>query len=192
MSQDFDRIPPLVKELLQLVGENPDREGLQKTPQRVAKMYRQLLVGYDQDPSQILNEAIFTIDYDEMVIVKDIEFHSLCEHHLVPFFGHAYVAYIPNGKVVGLSKIPRLVDMFAKRLQVQERLTQQIADILEEMLAPKGVAVAINAQHLCMSMRGVQKKQASMITSAMRGLFRSDARTRSEFLSLIQSTTHLG
>lgn len=192
MSQDFDRIPTLIKELLQLVGENPDREGLQKTPLRVAKMYRQLLTGYDQDPSQILNDAIFNIDYDEMVIVKDIEFHSLCEHHLVPFFGHAYVAYIPNGKVVGLSKIPRLVDMFAKRLQVQERLTQQIADILEEMLTPKGVAVAINAQHLCLSMRGVQKKQASMITSAMRGLFRSDARTRSEFLSLIQSTTHLG
>lgn len=192
MSLDAERIEPLIKELLQHVGENPEREGLLNTPNRVGRMYKQLLAGYDQDPEKILNDAIFTIAYDEMVIVKDIEFYSLCEHHMLPFFGHAYIAYIPDGKIVGLSKIPRLVDMFAKRLQVQERLTQQIADILEEMLQPKGVAVAINARHLCMSMRGVAKKEASMITSAMRGLFRTDARTRGEFLGLISSTNYNG
>ncbi|RMF18489.1 MAG: GTP cyclohydrolase I FolE [Candidatus Dadabacteria bacterium] len=190
MTEKNDPVEPLIRDLLKSLGEDPDREGLQRTPERVARMYRQILSGYDADPIEILNDAVFSIEYDEMVIVKDIEFYSLCEHHMLPFFGKAFVAYVPDKKVVGLSKIPRLVDMFARRLQVQERMTQQIADILEEILQPKGVAVAINARHMCMSMRGVQKRQASMITSAMRGAFRDDARTRGEFLALVTSTTH--
>ncbi len=186
-----EKLEQLVHGILTEVGENPEREGLQKTPDRVARMYRELLAGYDANPTDILNDAVFTIDYDEMVIVRDIQFYSLCEHHMLPFFGKAFVAYIPDGKVVGLSKIPRLVQMFARRLQVQERMTQQIADIIEEILEPKGVAVAINAQHLCMAMRGVRSEEASMVTSAMRGSFRDDARTRTEFLTLIQSTSSI-
>lgn len=187
-ARDHERIESLVRDLLAALGERPDREGLRRTPNRIARLYDELLAGYDQDPAELLNEAIFSIDYDEMVIVKDIDFFSLCEHHLLPFFGKAYVAYIPDGKVVGLSKIPRIVDMFARRLQVQERMTQQIAELLMEILQPKGVGVAISGRHLCMAMRGVEKQNASMVTSSMQGLFRSDARTRGEFLSLIRAT----
>lgn len=178
----------LVSKLLDELGEDPERQGLRRTPERVARMYRELLAGYDQEPATILNDAIFDIDYDEMVIVKDIDFYSLCEHHMLPFFGRAYVAYVPSGKVIGLSKIPRVVELFARRLQVQERMTQQIANLLMELLDPVGVGVVISAHHLCMAMRGVEKQNATMVTSAMRGSFRSDARTRTEFLSLIRAT----
>jgi len=181
-----DRLSAAVRELLLGLGEDPRREGLQRTPERVAKAMRFLSAGYSQDAKQLLNQALFTVSYDEMVIIKDIELFSLCEHHLLPFFGKAHVAYIPNGKVVGLSKIPRLVDMFARRLQVQERLTVQIAETLQEFIRPRGVGVVIEAQHLCMIMRGVEKQNSVAVSSCMLGAFRSQQQTRNEFLSLIK------
>ena len=168
------------------MGEDPTREGLLDTPKRVEKAYRFLTSGYDADIDQVLNNALFTVDYSEMVIVKDIDFYSLCEHHLLPFFGKCHVAYIPTNKVIGLSKIPRLVDVFARRLQVQERLTNQIADVIREKISPLGVAVVMEATHLCMSMRGVEKQNSFAVTSAMAGAFRDSARTRMEFLELIK------
>lgn len=176
----------IIKQLLKKLGENPNREGLKKTPARVKKSFEFLTEGYRLDPTAIISDAVFSDKYDEMVLVKDIPFYSLCEHHLLPFYGHAHVAYLPNGKIVGISKIARMVDLFAKRLQVQERLTQQIADTLQEVLRPKGVAVVISAQHLCMQMRGVQKHDAKVVTSAMLGAFRARQATREEFMSLIK------
>ncbi|HOW59888.1 MAG TPA: GTP cyclohydrolase I FolE [Candidatus Omnitrophota bacterium] len=181
-----ERFPELVKEMLGLLGENPSREGLQRTPLRVAKSLQYLTQGYKVDVKEILSHAVFKEPYDEMVIVKDIEIFSLCEHHMLPFYGKAHVAYIPNGKIIGLSKIPRIVEAFSKRLQVQERLTTQIAECFMKALQPKGVAVVIEALHLCMSMRGVKKADAYTITSSMLGAFRKDPRSRSEFLSLIR------
>ncbi|HZR23056.1 MAG TPA: GTP cyclohydrolase I FolE [Vicinamibacterales bacterium] len=176
----------LIRRLLAELGEDPTREGLIDTPKRVEKAYKFLTGGYDADIDQVLNNALFTVDYNEMVIVKDVDFYSLCEHHLLPFFGKCHVAYIPTNKVIGLSKIPRLIDVFARRLQVQERLTNQIAETIEDKIAPMGVAVVIEATHLCMSMRGVEKQNSFAVTSAMRGAFRSNARTRMEFLELIK------
>jgi len=184
--QGEDQFEGVVKEMLTLLGENPKREGLVRTPVRVAKSLRYLTEGYQMDPKEILKNAIFREPYDEMVIVKDIELFSLCEHHMLPFYGKAHIAYIPNGKIVGLSKIPRIVEVFSRRLQVQERLTTQIAECLMKALRPQGVAVVIEALHLCMSMRGVKKADAYTITSSMLGAFRKDARSRSEFLSLIR------
>ncbi len=181
-----DPIEPLVEALLEELEEEPGREGLLKTPERVAESLRFLTRGYRQDPREILNDALFDITYDEMVIVKDIEVYSVCEHHLLPFFGRAHVAYIPNGRVVGLSKIPRLVEMFARRLQVQERLTSEIAEALDEILEAKGVAVVVEAIHLCMMMRGVSQQNAFAITSSLRGAFRTDPKTRAEFMELIR------
>jgi GTP cyclohydrolase I len=181
-----DPIEPLVVGMLKELGEEPGRDGLLKTPGRVARSLRFLTRGYAQDPREILNDALFTVTYDEMVIVKDIEFYSLCEHHMLPFLGRAHVAYIPRGRVVGLSKIPRLVDMLARRLQVQERLTSQIAQTLAEVLEPKGVAVVVEAIHLCMMMRGVSQQNSFAITSSLRGEFESDPKTRSEFMDLIR------
>jgi GTP cyclohydrolase I len=186
MNDKPDAIEPLIESLLKELGEDPGRDGLVRTPKRFAEAVRFFTEGYGQDPQQILNNALFDVDYDEMVIVKDIEFFSLCEHHLLPFFGRAHVAYIPNGKVVGLSKIPRLVEMFGRRLQVQERLTTQVAETLERVLHPKGVAVVIEAIHLCMMMRGVESPNASAITSSIRGEFERDSKTRAEFMTLIQ------
>jgi len=176
----------VILEMLKLLGEDPKREGLVRTPERVAKSLKYLTQGYQVNPREILKNAVFKEPYDEMVIVKDIEIFSLCEHHLLPFYGKAHVAYIPNGRIIGLSKIPRVVEVFSRRLQVQERLTTQIAECLMEALAPKGVAVVIEALHLCMSMRGVRKADAYTVTSSMLGAFRKDARSRSEFLSLIR------
>ena len=178
-------IAAAIRHLIEAVGENPDRKGLKYTPERVARMYRELLAGYEVDPVRLINDALFEITYDEMVIVRDIEFYSLCEHHLLPFIGRAHVAYIPNGKVLGLSKIPRVVEMYARRLQVQERMTRQIADFLRDLLAPQGVAVTIEAMHLCSMMRGVKKHEARMTTSAMHGAFRANLATRQEFLDSI-------
>jgi len=175
-----------VREILAALGENPEREGLRRTPDRVEQALRFLTKGYGQDPKTLLRQALFTVSYDEMVIIKDIEVYSLCEHHLLPFFGKAHVAYIPNGKVVGLSKIPRLVDMFARRLQVQERLTVQIAQALQKFIKPRGVGVVIEAMHLCMIMRGVEKQNSVAVTSCMLGAFRRQQQTRTEFLSLIK------
>jgi GTP cyclohydrolase I len=186
MSDAPDPIEPLVEALLKELGEAPARDGLLRTPARVAKSLRFLTEGYSRNPHEILNDALFDVTYDEMVIVKDIELYSLCEHHLLPFFGRCHVAYIPNGKVVGLSKIPRVVDMFARRLQVQERLTSQIAETLEEVLRPKGVAVVVESIHLCMMMRGVEQQSAFAITSSLRGEFQADPKTRSEFMDLIR------
>ena len=174
-----------VKTLLVEIGEDPSREGLARTPGRVRRMYDELTAGYHVDPDALINDACFTVDYDEMVVVRDIEFFSLCEHHLLPFIGKAHVGYLPRGRVVGLSKIPRIVDMYAQRLQVQERLTVQVADFLMEKLEPKGVACVIEATHLCTMMRGVRKQEATMVTSSMTGTFRRDARTRAEFMGLI-------
>lgn len=185
-AQSEGRFEGVVREMLTLLGEDPKREGLARTPARVAKSLQYLTQGYKQDVKALLNHAVFKEPYDEMVIVKDIEIFSLCEHHLLPFYGKAHIAYIPNGKIIGLSKIPRLVEVFSKRLQVQERLTTQIAECLMSALNPKGVAVVIEALHLCMSMRGVRKADAYTITSSMLGAFRKDARSRSEFLSLIR------
>jgi GTP cyclohydrolase I len=185
MSHTPDAIEPFIEGLLKEMGEDPGREGLSQTPRRVARSMRFFTEGYAQDAQTILNNALFDVDYDEMVIVKDIDFYSLCEHHLLPFFGRVHVAYIPNGKVVGLSKIPRLVEMFARRLQVQERLTVQVAETLEEVLQPRGVAVVAEAIHLCMMMRGVESQNASAITSSIRGEFQRDSKTRSEFMDLI-------
>ena len=175
----------LIRQLLLELGEDPGREGLINTPKRVEKALKFLTGGYDANIDEVLNGALFTVDYNEMVIVKDIDFYSLCEHHLLPFFGKCHVAYIPTTKVIGLSKIPRLVDVFSRRLQVQERLTNQIANIILDTIQPMGVAVVMEATHLCMSMRGVEKQNSFAVTSAMLGTFRSDPRTRSEFLELI-------
>lgn len=180
-----DLIEGAVLQLLKAVGENPEREGLKYTPKRVARMYSELLSGYLVDPVAMINGALFNITYDEMVLVRDIEFYSLCEHHILPFMGRVHVAYIPDGKVIGLSKIPRIVDMYARRLQVQERMTRQVADFLRDLLKPQGVAVVVEAVHLCSMMRGVKKHDARMTTSAMHGAFRANLATRQEFLDNI-------
>src|SRR5437764_4072266 len=177
----------LVREMLDRVGEDPNREGLQRTPDRVAASMQFLTRGYSQSAEEILRKALFTVNYDEMVIVKDIEMFSLCEHHMLPFFGKVHVAYLPKGKVIGLSKLPRLVDVFARRLQVQERLTTQIAEAIQNTIEPQGVGVVIEARHLCMMMRGVEKQHSSAVTSSMLGVFRDEHETREEFLSLIRS-----
>jgi GTP cyclohydrolase IA len=186
---DQEAIRKATHEILAAVGEDPDREGLKRTPERVGKMYNELLAGYRIDPVALVNEALFEVAYDEMVIVRDIEFYSLCEHHMLPFIGRAHVAYIPKGKVIGLSKIPRIVDMFARRLQVQERMTRQIADFIQELLHPMGVAVVVEALHLCSMMRGVRKHDARMTTSAMLGAFRNSIATRSEFLDHVSRSS---
>lgn len=178
-----------VKSMMIHVGENPEREGLLETPSRVRKAYEFMYGGYNEDPKEILSKALFTSSNDEMVLIKDIEFYSTCEHHLLPIIGRVHVAYIPNGKVVGLSKIPRVVNVFARRMQIQEQLTEQIADAINETIMPKGVAVVIQARHMCMEMRGVEKINSTTTTSALRGLFKKDEKTRSEFFSLINSPT---
>lgn len=180
--EDTSRI---IRALIEAVGEDPEREGLKNTPNRVARMYTELLSGYTAEPERIVNGALFDITYDEMVIVRDIEFYSLCEHHMLPFIGRAHIAYIPAGKVIGLSKIPRIVDMFARRLQIQERMTRQIADFVQSVLKPQGVAVVVEAMHMCAMMRGVKKHDARMTTSAMHGAFRANLATRQEFLDNI-------
>ncbi len=177
----------LVRQMLGELGEDPEREGLRETPERVDKAMRFLTRGYRESIDEVLNDALFTVDYDELVIVKDIEFYSLCEHHLLPFFGRCHVGYLPKNRVIGLSKIPRILDVLARRLQVQERLTQQVAETIRDAINPRGVAVVLEAQHLCMMMRGVQKRNSKMITSAMLGKFRDDQRSRIEFLDLIRS-----
>jgi len=182
---DTKALQDAISQMIKAFGENPDRDGLRRTPLRVTRMFTELLSGYRSDASEIVNNALFDVKYDEMVIVRDVEFYSLCEHHLLPFMGRAHVAYIPNGKVIGLSKIPRIVDMFARRLQVQERMTRQIADIIRDLLNPQGVAVVVEALHLCTMMRGVHKHNARMTTSAMHGAFRSNLATRQEFLDNI-------
>jgi GTP cyclohydrolase I len=184
---ETETIADLVRKMLIKIGEDPDREGLQKTPQRFDKAFRYLTSGYDQDPEKVLNGARFSVAYDEMVVVKDIEVYSLCEHHLLPFFGKCHVAYLPNKQVVGLSKIARLVNVYARRLQIQERLTSQIAQSIEDKLKPQGVGVIIEARHMCMAMRGVEKQGSVAVTSAMLGKFREDKQTRDEFLSLVKS-----
>jgi len=176
----------LIRQLLAELGEDPSREGLLNTPERVEKAFKFLTSGYSADVDTVLNNALFTVDYNEMVIVKDIDFYSLCEHHLLPFFGRCHIAYIPSGKVIGLSKIPRLVEIFARRLQIQERMTSEIAETIRQKIQPVGVAVVIEATHLCMAMRGVEKQNSFAITSAMLGGFQTDARTRMEFLELIR------
>jgi GTP cyclohydrolase I len=182
-------IPDAIRTLLAELGEDPGRAGLAGTPERVRRMYAELTDGYATDPETLLNKAAFEVDYDEMVVVRDIEFYSLCEHHLLPFFGRAHVGYLPRGRVIGLSKIPRIVDMYAHRLQVQERMTQEVATFLMERLEPKGVGCVVEATHLCTVMRGVRKQNATMVTSAMLGTFRRDAKTRTEFLTFIGRTT---
>lgn len=184
-SVDKKRIEQAVHEIIEAVGENPDREGMVRTPERVGRMYEELLAGYRTDPLAMINDAIFDVSYDEMVLVRDIEFYSLCEHHMLPFIGRAHVAYIPRGKVIGLSKIPRIVDLYARRFQVQERMTRQIADFVMDVLNPHGVAVVLEAVHLCAVMRGVKKHDARMTTSAMHGAFRKNLATRQEFLDSI-------
>jgi GTP cyclohydrolase IA len=181
----------LMREMLIRLGENPDREGLVRTPERVHKAYDFLTKGYAEDPEAMLKKALFTVTYDEMVIVKDVEMFSLCEHHMLPFFGKVHVAYIPNGKVIGLSKIPRLIEIFSRRLQIQERLTTQIAETIQKTIEPQGVGVVIEARHLCMMMRGVEKQHSSAVTSAMLGVFR-DLDTRTEFLSLVRQKSPNG
>ena len=178
---EFEQV---VRRQLELIGEDPQREGLLKTPSRVAKALSWLTRGYELDPAEVIGDALFAEDHENMVMVRDIELYSMCEHHMLPFFGRAHVAYIPDGKIVGLSKIPRVVEVFARRLQVQERLGEQVADALEDVLKPKGVGVVIEAVHLCMMMRGVEKQNSRTITSSLRGVFKDDARTRSEFLRL--------
>ena len=186
-----DPIQPLITTLLKELGEDPGRDGLERTPARVARAMRFLTSGYQKDPRELLNGALFDVTYDEMVIVKDIEFYSLCEHHMLPFFGRVHVAYVPKGRVVGLSKIPRLVEMFARRLQVQERLTTQIAHTIDEVLQPRGVAVVVEALHMCMLMRGVEKQNSKAVTSAMLGAFRERPETRAEFMELLKSRSGL-
>ena len=187
MSDNYNKeLAGNIKSVLSEIGENPEREGLLKTPERVAKSMEFFTNGYEKDPAAIMKSAMFSENYSQMVLVKDIELYSLCEHHLLPFFGKAHVAYIPNGHIVGFSKIPRIVDVFARRLQVQERLTDEIKDCLQDTLNPKGVAVVIEAQHLCMQMRGVQKQHSSTTTSAFSGIFISDEKTRAEFMNLIK------
>jgi len=177
----------LVREMLVRVGEDPEREGLVRTPERVHKALEHLTRGYKEDPEAMLQKALFSVTYDEMVIVKDVEMFSLCEHHMLPFFGKVHVAYIPNGKVIGLSKIPRLIEIFSRRLQIQERLTTQIAETIQQAIQPQGVGVVIEARHLCMMMRGVEKQHSATVTSSMLGCFREEQETRSEFLSLIHN-----
>jgi GTP cyclohydrolase I len=184
-NMNYESAKNSILELIKAVGEDPEREGLRNTPDRVARMYAELLSGYASEPEKIINGALFHISYDEMVIVRDIEFYSLCEHHMLPFIGRAHVAYIPAGKVIGLSKIPRIVDIYARRLQIQERMTRQIADLIQETLAPQGVAVVVEAMHMCSMMRGVKKHDARMTTSAMHGSFRKSMATRHEFLDNI-------
>ena len=179
------KIEPLIYDLLKNIGEDPDREGLLKTPERVEKSFRYLTKGYHEDPTTILNNAVFNEDYNEMVVVKNIKLFSMCEHHLLPFTGLAHVAYLPDKRIVGLSKIARLVDIYARRLQVQERMTMQIAETIQEALKPRGVAVVIKAEHMCMQMRGVEKQESVAVTSAMLGLFRKNEKTRAEFMNLI-------
>lgn len=176
----------LVHEMLVRLGEDPQREGLLRTPERVQKAFQFLTRGYNEDPEALLKNALFTVTYDEMVIVKDVEVFSLCEHHMLPFFGKVHVAYIPNGKVIGLSKIPRLIEIFSRRLQIQERLTTQIAETIQKVVQPQGVGVVIEARHLCMMMRGVEKQHSAAVTSSMLGCFREEQETRTEFLSLIR------
>jgi len=178
-----------VKDILKHIGEDPTREGLLDTPKRVRKAWEFLCGGYELDPQEIIRKALFTSTNDEMVVVKDIEFYSQCEHHLLPIIGKVHVAYIPNGKVIGLSKIPRVVDVFARRLQIQEQLTEQIADAINEAISPKGVAVMIDARHMCMEMRGVQKICSTTVTSALRGLFKKDKKTKDEFLSIVSQSS---
>jgi len=182
---DLDSIEKAVSEILIGIGEDPEREGLVKTPHRVAKSYQELLAGYRMDPKELINEAIFDVAYDEMVVVRDIEFYSMCEHHMLPFIGRVHVAYIPTDKVIGLSKLPRIVDLFSRRLQVQERMTRQIAEYIDFVLKPQGVAVVIEGLHMCMMLRGVKKHDARMTTSTMMGAFRDDLSTRMEFLDNI-------
>lgn len=182
---DQQKIEESVLQILKATGEDPERAGLLRTPERVARMFDELLCGYRTDPVEMINDAIFDVTYDEMVVVRDIEFYSMCEHHMLPFIGRAHVAYIPHGKVIGLSKIPRVVDLFARRLQVQERMTRQIADFISEVLNPYGVAVVLEGIHLCAVMRGVKKHDARMTTSAMHGAFRKNIATRQEFLDSI-------
>lgn len=182
---DFERkqaIEEAVRGILVHVGEDPDRQGLERTPNRIARMYDELLAGYHVDPVALINDALFDVEYDEMIVVKDIEFFSMCEHHMLPFYGRAHVAYIPAEKVIGLSKIPRVVEMFARRLQVQERMTQEIAELLMEVLQPQGVGVVVEGAHMCSMMRGVKKEQARMVTSAMLGIFKTNSKTRNEFM----------
>jgi GTP cyclohydrolase IA len=180
----------LVREILVRLGEDPAREGLLRTPERVHHAFQFLTKGYQQDPDTMLKNALFTVSYDEMVIVKDVEVFSLCEHHMLPFFGKVHVAYIPNGKVIGLSKIPRLIEIFSRRLQIQERLTTQIAETIQKAIQPQGVGVVIEARHLCMMMRGVEKQHSSAVTSSMLGCFRDEQETRTEFLSLINNRNY--
>jgi len=180
----------LVREMIVRIGEDPDREGLIRTPERVKKAFDHLTRGYKIDPEELLRGALFTVTYDEMVIVKDIEMFSLCEHHMLPFFGKVHIAYIPNGKVIGLSKMPRLVEVFSRRLQIQERLTTQIAETIQKTIEPQGVGVVVEARHLCMMMRGVEKQHSSAVTSSMLGCFREEQETRTEFLSLIRQRTN--
>lgn len=187
MKPDNKEIERAVETILRSLGEDPEREGLKKTPQRVARALKFLTEGYGMDPDEILNSALFSSSNDEMVLVRDIEFYSMCEHHILPIVGRAHVAYIPDGKVVGLSKIPRVVNLFARRLQIQEQMTEQIADAISRAIEPKGVAVVIQARHMCMEMRGVQKINSTTVTSALRGLFKSDMRTRNEFYDLINA-----
>ena len=177
----------LVREMIVRLGEDPEREGLVRTPNRVHRAYEHLVKGYKEDPEAMLKNALFTVTYDEMVIVKDVEMFSLCEHHMLPFFGKVHVAYIPNGKVIGLSKIPRLIESFSRRLQIQERLTTQIAETIQKTIQPQGVGVVIEARHLCMMMRGVEKQHSAAVTSSMLGCFREEQETRTEFLSLIRN-----
>jgi GTP cyclohydrolase I len=184
--ENSESIADLVRRMLQLIGEDPSRDGLRHTPERFEKALRFLTSGYQQDPEKLLNGAMFSVCYDQMVLVKDIEIYSLCEHHMLPFFGKCHVAYIPDKKVVGLSKIPRLVNMFARRLQIQERLTNQIASAIQQKISPLGVGVVVEARHLCMVMRGVEKQNSQTVTSAMLGAFRENVQTREEFLSLIR------
>ena len=188
LSPASEQIKLAVRSILEGVGEDPERDGLKNTPLRVARMYEEILQGYYADPTTLINGALFEVAYDEMVVVKDIEYYSMCEHHMLPFYGVAHVAYIPRGKVLGLSKIPRVVDMFARRLQVQERMTRQIADFLNDVLHPRGVAVVVEGAHLCSMMRGVRKANARMVTSAVLGGFQSDARTRNEFFEHIRKS----
>ena len=182
---NMSKIEEIIKELLTQIGEDPEREGLKRTPARVAKAWDVFTKGYTQDLDEIINNAVFTENYDEMVTIKDIDYFSLCEHHLLPFFGKAHVAYIPDGKLIGLSKVPRIVDMFSRRLQVQERMTEEIAETLNDVLKPKGVAVVIEGEHMCMQMRGVEKQNSYATTSSMKGIFLKDSRTREEFLTII-------
>jgi len=183
---DYAKVQNLISELLKEIGEDPKREGLLNTPMRVAKAYEFLTSGYNKKIVEVMTNAVFHVKYDEMVLVKNIDFYSLCEHHMLPFYGKVHVAYIPDGKVVGLSKIPRIVDVFARRLQVQERMTQEIADTLDEYLKPQGVAVVSEAYHMCMMMRGVEKQNSAAVASAVHGVFKEDARTRAEFMTLIK------